>query len=345
VRRYILSFFAEMKLRVKQNLRRAEAKIHFSFDMWSAPNHHAYQAIVAHWLDPDGKLHAALLDLHRFRGAHTGLNQAGHFYDTLNDYEIHHFVGKFNVDNASNNDTALEEISRRLQAEGYPSFDPVEDRLRCFGHVLNLAVKALLWGANVDAFERENGNQPNREADDVAELVRWRRKGPLGKLHNVLNYIRKTPQRLDRFAKLVKEIDPLETVHTVFVGNVTRWSSDYESLQRALRLREAIEDFVRSAIRLNQDGERDGSQRALQHDELMPEDWEILRCVKDLLEPFKEWTKRLQVRYSNGCVADILPAMDELLSKLEKAKAFYRAAGHSEHIITMINNGWDVLDR
>jgi hypothetical protein len=107
-----------MKRRVKENLRRAEAKIHFSFDMWSAPNHHAYQAIVAHWLDPDGKLHAALLDLHRFRGAHTGLNQAGHFYDTLNDYEIHHFVGKFNVDNASNNDTALEEISRRLQAEG-----------------------------------------------------------------------------------------------------------------------------------------------------------------------------------------------------------------------------------
>jgi hypothetical protein len=46
-----------------------------------------------------------------------------------------HSIGKFNVDNASNNDTALVEISRRIQEKGYPSFDPVTDRLRCSGHV------------------------------------------------------------------------------------------------------------------------------------------------------------------------------------------------------------------
>ncbi|KAA8894913.1 hypothetical protein FN846DRAFT_764251, partial [Sphaerosporella brunnea] len=96
-------------------------------------------------------------------------NQAGHLFDTLNDYKIHHLVGKFDVDNASDNDTALEEIRHRSQAEGYLSFDPVEDR------------------PNVDAFESGNRSQPDREAtDDIAELDRWRRKGPLGRLHNVL---------------------------------------------------------------------------------------------------------------------------------------------------------------
>jgi hypothetical protein len=135
IRRWILSLYDEMKAEVKATLRQAEIKIHFSFDMWSSPNHHAYQAIVAHWLDPQARLHTALLSLHRFLGSHTGLNQADHFWTTLEEYEIHHLVGKFNVDNASNNDTALQEIARRLQAEGYPSFDPVKDRLRCFGHV------------------------------------------------------------------------------------------------------------------------------------------------------------------------------------------------------------------
>jgi hypothetical protein len=52
IRRWILSLYDEMKAEVKATLRQAEVKIHFSFDMWSSPSHHAYQAIVAHWLDP-----------------------------------------------------------------------------------------------------------------------------------------------------------------------------------------------------------------------------------------------------------------------------------------------------
>jgi hypothetical protein len=43
-----------------------------------------------------------------------------------------------------------------------------------YQHVLNLAIKALLWGANVEAFERDNRGQANCDAADaVAELVRW----------------------------------------------------------------------------------------------------------------------------------------------------------------------------
>jgi hypothetical protein len=338
-----VAFYKEMKAEVKTKLRRVEVKIHFSFDMWSGPNHHAYQAVVGHWLDEECKLHAALLSLHRFEGAHTGVNQADHVWNTLQAYEIEHLVGKFNVDNATNNDTALQDIARRLTAGGYPTIDPIADRLRCFGHVLNLAVKALLWGSNVEAFEDAHvGLELN---DAVAAQVEWRKKGPLGKLHNIVEYIRKTPQRLDRFAEQIVLSHPDETVHTLKVGNITRWSSDYEAIGRALRLREAIDDFVHNAIRRNENGERSRNLEALQHDELLPEDWELLRCIKDILEPFKTWTNRLQVRYSNGCVADILPAMDELLQGLERAKAEYQAQGSSPELIAMINNGWDVLNK
>jgi hypothetical protein len=30
---------------------------------------------------------------------------------------------------------------------------------------------------------------------------------------------------------MVKRADPKETVFTVFVGNITRWSSDYEAIK------------------------------------------------------------------------------------------------------------------
>jgi hypothetical protein len=178
-----------MKAEVTNRLRLSPFKIHYSFDMWSGPNRHTYQVIIAHWLDGEGKLHTTLLSIRRFVGTHSGINQANHFLTTVEEYGVMHSIGKFNVDNASNNDTALVEISRRIQEKGYPSFDPVTDRLRCFGHVLNLVVKAFLWGNNVTAFELE-ANDIN---DELAAMIAWRQKGPLGKLHNILEYIRKTP--------------------------------------------------------------------------------------------------------------------------------------------------------
>ena len=165
----------------------------------------------------------------------------------------------------------------------------------------------------------------------------------MGKLHNILTYILKTPQRRDEFANVVRRLYPTETVHTVFVGNITRWFSDYESILRAFRLREAIEDYVRTAIRQNRNGERDiRNDNGLVHNELLPEDWAFLLCVKEILAPFKEWTLRLQVRYSNGCVADILPAMDELLAHLEDLKVQF---AEEPHLLTMINNGWSIMDK
>jgi len=74
-------------------------------------------------------LHTALLSLHHFRGAHSGFNQPDHFWMTLEQYQIHHLVAKFNVDNTTNNGTALCEIAKRLTNAGYASFDPIRDRL------------------------------------------------------------------------------------------------------------------------------------------------------------------------------------------------------------------------
>jgi hypothetical protein len=115
----------------------------------------------------------------------------------------------------------------------------------------------------------------------------WQRKDPLKKLHNCLTYILKTPQRRDAFTTVVKHVYPDETIHTVFLGNITRWSSDYESILRAFRLRDAIEEYLRLVTRQNTNGEYQREDpSALVNDELLPDDWDYLKCIKKILAPF-----------------------------------------------------------
>jgi len=195
-----------MRNDVKSKVHSTTVKIHFSFDMWSGPNQHSYQAIVAHWLDGRGTLYTALLSLHCFEGAHSSINQAENLWHTLQLYDILPFVGMFNVDNTSNNDTALVEVARRLRDAGYTSFDPIQARLRCFGHVLNLVVKAILCclvaplrpapaapPPRVKMLKLSSLNHRAAEAE-LGPIHDWQRKGPLKKLHNYLTYILKTPQ-------------------------------------------------------------------------------------------------------------------------------------------------------
>ncbi|KAM4058487.1 transposase-like protein [Hirsutella rhossiliensis] len=68
----------------------------------------------------------------------------------MGSYEIGQNVGFFMMDNASSNDTCIRELAKR-----YPVIKP-QSRLRCVGHMLNLIVKALLFGVLVDGGIRWN---------------------------------------------------------------------------------------------------------------------------------------------------------------------------------------------
>lgn len=341
LRHWLDEFHDVMFKAIKQSLQSALCRIHFSFDLWSGPNMRAYMAIVAHWVDPNFKLHAVLLDLHRFIGAHTGKNQAAYFWTTIQKYEIGSKIGKFNIDNASNNDTALQEISQIMQLHNIPPIHPVHNRLRCFGHVINLVVKGFLWGEDRIAIVNAGIEGHHSPDEEHRQLREWRKKGPLGKLHNIITYIRRTPQRLDQFSAALQSTYPGKTIVLPIVGNLTRWSSDYESLKRALQIKEAISSFIATAIGVNRNGERAANDTALINDDLSDEDWSTLGHIMEILEPFAEWSTRLQVKYNNGCIANILPLMDELKEILENAKNTPRY--NSRHILSMLSNALRIL--
>jgi hypothetical protein len=52
-------------------------------------------------------------------------------------------MGHFTLDNASNNKTAMEELSL-IMAERDIHFDPVDHRIPCFPHIINLCAKHVI---------------------------------------------------------------------------------------------------------------------------------------------------------------------------------------------------------
>lgn len=92
------------------------------------------------------------------------------------------------MDSASNNDTMIEFIAEDLEADGI-EYDAREHRLRCNGHIINLAVQAFLFGKHPDVQRHAENDGSTRSSSAQRELDTWRRLGPLGKLHNIVTYI------------------------------------------------------------------------------------------------------------------------------------------------------------
>ncbi|KAM4067763.1 hypothetical protein HRG_009844 [Hirsutella rhossiliensis] len=62
----------------------------------------------------------------------------------IREYGIATKVGYFMMDNATNMNTMIDKVSDDLEHEFEVFYDPLPHRLRCFGHIINLAVMEFL---------------------------------------------------------------------------------------------------------------------------------------------------------------------------------------------------------
>ena len=103
----------------------------------------------------------------------------------------------FVCDNVESNDVAV----RFVLAELCPSVTASKRRSRCLGHIINLAAKAFLFGNDVEAFEAV-ADTDNFALESVAAQKaqdEWRKKGPVGKVHNIVIYIRSSTLRREAY--------------------------------------------------------------------------------------------------------------------------------------------------
>jgi hypothetical protein len=125
---------------VANYLREARSLIHVSFDNWtSTGGQYAFTGLCVHYLNSEGKLVDHLLGLPELHGAHTGNNIAAAATTILRLFGVDNAsVGYFVLDNASNNDTAVESLAEEF------GFIASERRLRCCCHILNLGAQLVI---------------------------------------------------------------------------------------------------------------------------------------------------------------------------------------------------------
>ncbi|KAM0708529.1 hypothetical protein Q7P35_005181 [Cladosporium inversicolor] len=280
--RYIVECYVSSKAKVTKALAKARSSISVSFDGWLADNQLDMLGVTAHYLDEQLHVKTVLLGLRPMYGAHSGVAIAEELLTVMRDFKISDRVGYFVADNASNNDAALRQIAKEID------IDPSRQRIRCSAHILNLVAKAILYGTDsdcvadaakfaprFDSSESDNAlthidkvAQPRN--DDPASLAVWRKRGALGRCHNLVYHVKGSPRRRRYFESKQREISDSRIYQLVANGGI-RWNSDLEMIERALKLKDALQ---------------------------LAEDWNELKAVKELLQPLKDASIRCQTLLS-----------------------------------------------
>ena len=95
------------------------------------------------------------------------------------------------LDNTTASDKCVNLLANRLFLSEQAHFNKFH-RLRCIRYILNLVAKGLLFGKDIAAFENE-AQTVHKLQQEERELELWRKWGPIGKLHNVIVFTRRSP--------------------------------------------------------------------------------------------------------------------------------------------------------
>ncbi|RKK06781.1 hypothetical protein BFJ65_g18335 [Fusarium oxysporum f. sp. cepae] len=323
--------FEVKKGAISCQLEKAVTKISFSFDMWTSPNRYAFLGLHAHYLDASYQVQSRLLALRRVWGAHSGDSQATTIYDIFGEYGIRDRIGAGVCDNVSSNDTCLASLYRQL-SPAMAEEDIRNNRTRCFGHIVNLAARAFLWGEDPDSFEREAFTEAAFQVEE-RELRLWRKRGAVGKLHNIVRFVRASPQRRELMKSLACSQRDEDDYHLfeedraaidleLMQNNETRWNSTFMMIQRAIRKREQIDHFITYL----DTKAAEPRQRVPVQDHLSQQDWLLLAEIQSLLKPLYEITMRCQGwakegRY--GALWEVMIGMEYLLNFFEEQKLIF----------------------
>lgn len=262
---------------------------------------------------------------------HTGTNIADTVAGIIAEYNLGHCLGYFVTDNASNNATCISALAEEFQ------FDAKSKWIRCSGHILNLVAQSILFGNEVDALELELLSTQDEES---RHMNVWRRKGPCGKLHNIVKYIKRSPQRIEQFEDIQRRlISPTRPagkaeVYKLVDDNDTRWNSMDDCIERALYVQPALDEFIEKETD-NWHVARRRKQKALRpsivDDHLTMDDWEVLKAYHEILQPIKKSTATLQGQIGGrfGAIWQVLPQFEILLTHLEEQRQ--RHMPHDSH--------------
>src|ERR1700710_1294768 len=184
------------------------------------------------------------------------------------------------MDNASYNDTLIEELEARKSSieiilifilifiglfnDFGIEYCATDNRIRCMGHIINLSAQSFLFINQADALDESKSD--SESPITLSDMEKYRKLGPLGKLHNFVVHIGRTPQRKQQWKLISIGI-------WVSRDNGTRWNSSEKMLREAVPLRKCIDRYFDQYL-----------DEHLGNDQLSDEDWVSLTKVSSILE-------------------------------------------------------------
>ena len=303
---------------LKQKLLSSLTPIHLLINAWTSPNWKTFIAICAHFVESTGVLRKALLALPYLPGKHGGDEQVEVLWQVLKDYELLNRISYCVGDNHGSNDKLLRKLSTRLKEEKIEArYDAQQHRIRCHGHVLNIAAQAFFFSEDKEAVNaafkeaREKLEaESDLEDDQIKEILAkrfqkgkaskftYREIGPPGKIHNVVVHIRSSTAHYNHFVAIALRAIPID--------NDTRWNSWYNMIMVALKLKGAISKYQEEYLK-----EFD------EEDILNATDWKALKDIRDFLQPFERVTK--ETEGDKATLDKVLFTMDFMVEHFKSA--------------------------
>ncbi|PPQ81292.1 hypothetical protein CVT26_015194 [Gymnopilus dilepis] len=279
----------------------------------------AYVAITVH-LEHEGKPLTMLLDIVEVAKSHTGVNLASAFSDILKSFGIDEKILSITADNASNNDTMVDELADILD-----DFPGAANQTRCFAHTLSISARAILKQFDVpkkkagealdeaaqaladlakelDVDDRAEREERSASDDEDEPLAAWEdfRDGLTEEEVKELDLCKfsfavknSTTILLPEWFRILRSQRLSERMMPRDVS--TRWNSTYDMLDFALKYRAAIDAMTAT---------RDLDLRKY---ELVSAEWRIAGELRDVLKDATLFFLR-----ATPNLATVIPAMDHI---------------------------------
>ena len=306
-------YYSQMDI-VRRRVQSAISDIHLAVDIWTSPNGYLFLAVCCYFVTKEGNRLKCLLAL-REVGGHSGEEQWTVLLQVLDEYGIIQKIGTITGDNSSTNDTLCRAASEYLNEHLGIMWNPEEQRIRCQGHTINLVAKAFLFNkaqqSSLESKElgEEDREDPDNEDDEdnedrantntkMTKEEALRQMGLLGRLHNIVINTRTNPGRRKQFQSLAGRMIP--------VDNATRWNSWYRMISTALSVESHIDSFIKANLHI----------KPLETNALTPREWQDLRTISYILEPFYQAT--MDTQGDKATLDQTLISMDILNEHLKR---------------------------
>ena len=134
--RDILKYYQQEQEKIISYFKNLNCKFSLTSDIWTSRAQTGYLCITTHWIDENWQMFKRVVSFIAIEESHTGANVANLIIEELMKLEISQRIFSLSLDNASNNNVAVDFIRSSLSLPCHGDLF----HIRCICHILNLIV-------------------------------------------------------------------------------------------------------------------------------------------------------------------------------------------------------------